>query len=88
MTKIKTTFDNNTVWLSIDQMAEAFQRDKFAVEEETEGIARIVKRIGTSYAYYYNHKHQRVGHVFQDRFISEGIKDDAQLLEVIRVYAQ
>ena len=56
----------------------------FAVEEETEGIARIVKRVGTSYAYYYNFKHQRVGHVFQDRFKSEGIKDDAQLLEVIR----
>lgn len=54
------------------------------IEEETERIARIVKRVGTSYAYYYNHKHQRVGHVFQDRFKSEGIKNDAQLLEVIR----
>ena len=27
MTKIETTFDGDTVWLSIDQMAELFQRD-------------------------------------------------------------
>ncbi len=25
LTKIETTFDNDTVWLSIDQMAELFQ---------------------------------------------------------------
>ena len=28
LTKIDTTFDGDTVWLSIDQMAELFQRDK------------------------------------------------------------
>lgn len=28
MTKIEATFDNDTVWLSIDQMAELFQRDR------------------------------------------------------------
>ena len=27
-TKIEVTFDNDTVWLSIDQMSELFQRDK------------------------------------------------------------
>lgn len=27
LTKIETTFDEDTVWLSIDQMAELFQRD-------------------------------------------------------------
>ena len=26
LTKIETTFDGDTVWLSIDQMAELFQR--------------------------------------------------------------
>ena len=29
LTKIDTTFDGDTVWLSIDQMAELFQRDNF-----------------------------------------------------------
>lgn len=27
VTKIQATFDNDTVWLSIDQMAELFQRN-------------------------------------------------------------
>ena len=29
--KIETTFDGDTVWLSIDQMAELFQRDKSTI---------------------------------------------------------
>lgn len=31
ITKIEVTFDNDTVWLSIDQMAELFQRDKSTI---------------------------------------------------------
>lgn len=28
LTKIEVTFDNNIIWLSIDQMVELFQRDR------------------------------------------------------------
>lgn len=31
LTKIETTFDNDTVWLSIDQMEELFQRDRSVI---------------------------------------------------------
>lgn len=31
LAKIETTFDEDTVWLSIDQMAELFQRDKSVI---------------------------------------------------------
>ena len=31
LTKVETTFDNDTVWLSVDQMAELFQRDKSTI---------------------------------------------------------
>ena len=31
LTKIETTFDGDTVWLSIDQMAELFQREKSSI---------------------------------------------------------
>lgn len=31
LTKIETTFDGDTVWLSIDQMAELFQRDRSVI---------------------------------------------------------
>lgn len=33
LTKIETTFDGDTVWLSIDQMADLFQRDKSTIPD-------------------------------------------------------
>lgn len=54
------------------------------IKEGTDEISKIMKRINTSYAYYYNKKYKRVGHVFQDRFKSEGIDNDRYLLSVIR----
>jgi hypothetical protein len=43
-----------------------------------------MKRIGTSYAWWYNRKYQRTGHVFQGRYGSECVEDDEYLLTVIR----
>lgn len=36
------------------------------------------------YALYFNSRHDRHGHLFQDRFASQGIKDDIQLLTTAR----
>ena len=33
LTEIEVTFDNGTVWLSIDQMEELFQRDRSVIEK-------------------------------------------------------
>ena len=38
MTKIETTFDEDTVWLSIDQMAELFQRDKSTISRHIKNV--------------------------------------------------
>ena len=38
VTKIQATFDNDTVWLSIDQMAELFQRDKSVIGKHVRNI--------------------------------------------------
>lgn len=38
LTKIETTFDGDTVWLSIDQMAELFQRDKSVIGKHIRNI--------------------------------------------------
>jgi putative transposase len=54
------------------------------VKELEESISKFMKRITTSYAFYFNAKYERVGHVFQDRFRSEIIKNDSYLLSVIR----
>ena len=48
------------------------------------GLDRIMKRIGCSYAYYYNEKYGRVGHLFQERYRSEPITEDKQLLATVR----
>ena len=37
-TKIEMTFDEDTVWLSIDQMAELFQRDKSMISRHIKNI--------------------------------------------------
>jgi len=54
------------------------------INEGEDEIARIMKRIGSSYAYYFNRKYGRVGHLFQDRFKSEAVEDDGYLLGVAR----
>lgn len=38
LTKIETNFDGDTVWLSIDQMADLFQRDKSTISRHIKNI--------------------------------------------------
>ena len=38
LTKIETTFDGDTVWLSLEQMAELFQRDKSTISRHIKNI--------------------------------------------------
>ena len=38
ITKVETTFDGDTVWLSLDQMAEPFQRDKSTVSRHIKNV--------------------------------------------------
>lgn len=55
---------------------------------ENETLETIFKRIGGRYVYWYNVKYQRVGHLFQDRFKSEPVEDDAYFLTVLRYIHQ
>lgn len=48
------------------------------------GLDRIMKKISGSYAFYFNEKYARSGHLFQDRYSSEPIDDDRYLLAVVR----
>jgi putative transposase len=47
-------------------------------------ISTIMKRINQIYAQYFNKKYNYVGYVFQDRYHSEIIKDDSQMLTTSR----
>ncbi len=58
------------------------------IKESEEDIAAIMKRISVRYAVWYNRKYDRCGHLFQDRFKSENVEDEAYLLAVLRYIHQ
>jgi len=47
-------------------------------------ISTIMRRLLTGYAVWYNRKHNRHGHLFQNRFKSILCQEDAYLLELVR----
>ena len=53
----------------------------------SEPLSGLIKRMGIRFAAWYNHKYQRTGHLFQDRFRSEPVENDAYLLAVYRYIA-
>ena len=58
------------------------------LKDSKEELATVLKRIAGSYAYWYNWKYRRSGHLFQDRFNSEPVEDDAYFLTVLRYIHQ
>ncbi|MFZ5944784.1 MAG: REP-associated tyrosine transposase [Bacillota bacterium] len=52
------------------------------IDDNGNDISQIMKSIGTSYVTLFNRKHQRIGHLFQDRFKSRLIDNNEYLLEV------
>ncbi len=52
------------------------------INDNGNDISKIMKSINISYAYFYNRIHRRCGHLFQDRFRSEIIKDEVYFLQV------
>ena len=47
-------------------------------------LGQFIGRINSKYAKYYNKKYNYIGHLFQDRYFSEIIESDAQMLETSR----
>jgi hypothetical protein len=58
------------------------------IQEKQEPLGQIFKRIGVRYVYWYNWKYKRTGHLFQDRFKSEPVNNDAYFLLVLRYILQ
>jgi REP element-mobilizing transposase RayT len=54
------------------------------IKEGAETVSQIMRRIGTRYVQFFNWKHNRIGHLFQDRFKSEAVTDDRYFLTVLR----
>ena len=47
-------------------------------------ISEFMKKIGIRYSYYFNQKYERTGHLFQGRYRSEPVEDEAYLIAVTR----
>jgi putative transposase len=89
--------DDDRAWF-ISTLAEKNREPRFAIyayclmdnhvhlviNEGEDQISRIMKGLQVSYAYYFNKKYARIGHLFQDRFKSEVVEDDQYLLTVVR----
>lgn len=54
------------------------------LEEDEYDISSTMKKISSSYVFWYNKKYQRCGHLFQDRFKSEPVNSETYLLTVLR----
>ena len=54
------------------------------MEFAEEDVSICMKKINVSYSYYFNYKNMRTGHLFQDRFRSEAVEDDAYFVGVTR----
>ena len=46
-------------------------------------LPRLMARLGTGYAGYFNRRHDRVGHLFQNRYKSRLVADERDLLGVV-----
>ena len=58
------------------------------IQEREEHISEIVKRIGVTYAHYFNKKYERNGHLFQDRFRSEPVDSIEYFVILLRYIHQ
>ena len=58
------------------------------VREQKEDISSVMKRLGVAYAYYFNKKYQRNGHLFQDRFLSEPVNNIEYFMTLMRYIHQ
>ena len=57
------------------------------LKEGSQTIGDIMKRITSSYVYY-NHKYDRVGHLFQERFKSQPVNDFSYIITLLRYIHQ
>ena len=53
------------------------------IKVERDNLFMIMKSITISYAYWFNLKYTRCGHLFQDRYKSETVEDDRRFIVVI-----
>lgn len=79
----------------LDRTKEKYQYDLYAyclmtnhvhmlLYDKEEMLGKIIQSITISYSTYFNNKYERVGHLFQNRFLSKKVETQEYLLNVCR----
>ncbi|MBK5252467.1 MAG: transposase [Peptostreptococcaceae bacterium] len=58
------------------------------MQEKEESVSLSMQRICSSFVYWYNWKYDRCGHLFQERYKSETVENEAYLLAALRYIHQ
>ncbi len=58
------------------------------IKEGSIALNLLMRRLGSSYVFWYNRKYNRIGYLFQDRYKSETIEDESYFLTVLRYIHQ
>lgn len=58
------------------------------LKEKDDTLSVLMKRISSSYVYWYNRKYRRCGHLFQERFNSENVENTTYFRTVLRYIHQ
>jgi len=58
------------------------------MREGKESISLTMQRLCSGFVYWYNRKYDRFGHLFQERYKSEVVEDEAYLITVLRYIHQ
>ena len=54
------------------------------LKEKDENLSKAMQSIEVSYVWWYNERYERVGHLFQNRYLSVPVENEAYLLGVLR----
>lgn len=54
------------------------------IKANNKEVSHLIRKLNSTYAKYFNNKYEAVGHLYQDRYYSEIVKDDKQILEASR----
>lgn len=56
----------------------------FLIKENKDPISIVMKKICGEYGSWFNYRHKRIGHLFQDRFKSECVETDSYFTAVLK----
>lgn len=84
---LRSNIVNNNLFGKVDLLAYCLMPNHYHLllrQTTKDGIAKLMKQVGTAYSMYYNKRHNRIGHLFQNTYKGVMVTTDEQLLHLSR----